>query len=157
MIRQKALSFLSENSLIILESKTGKPLAQKRYNFRLKNTSTPLVTDDEIIFGTTDRGIVAVDRKSLEEKWNFKTGRAMIYTVPTQCDPGSAVETSPVLSGDVVYIGASDGYLYALNRKNGLLLWKHAMGAPILGTVAISGNALFAVDFSGNVYGFVSQ
>ena len=30
-------------------------------------------------------------------------------------------------------------------------------GAPILGTVAISGNTLIAVDFSGNVYAFVSQ
>ena len=30
-------------------------------------------------------------------------------------------------------------------------------GAPILGTVAISGNTLVAVDFSGNVYAFVSQ
>lgn len=149
--------FLSENSLILLESKTGKPLAQKKYDFNLRNTSTPLVTDNEIIFGTTDRGVVAVDRKSLEEKWHFQTGRAMIYTVPTQCDPGAAVETSPVLSGDIVYIGASDGYLYALDRKTGLLRWKHAMGAPVLGTVAVSGNALFAVDFAGNVYGFVSR
>lgn len=36
------------------------------------------------------------------------------------------------------------------------MLWKHTMGAPVLGSVAVSGNALFAVDFSGNVYSFVS-
>ncbi|WP_298649205.1 PQQ-binding-like beta-propeller repeat protein [uncultured Proteiniphilum sp.] len=46
--------------------------------------------------------------------------------------------------------------MYALERETGLLLWKHALGAPILGTVAISGNTLFTVDFSGNVYGYVS-
>lgn len=34
--------------------------------------------------------------------------------------------------------------------------WKHAMGSPVLSTVAISGNNLVAVDFSGNVYSFVA-
>ena len=149
--------FVSENSLIIMESKSGKPLAQKKYDFKLTATSTPLVTDDEIIFGTSARGVVAVDRKSLEVKWNFQTGKSMIYTVPCQGDPAASVETSPVLSGDIVYVGASDGYLYALDRKTGILQWKHAMGAPVLGTVAISGNALLSVDFSGNVYCFVSK
>ena len=148
---------ISGNSLIILDSRSGKPIVQKQYDFPLKNTSTPLVTDSEIIFGTTDRGVVAVDRESLEVKWNFRTGRAMLYTVPTHIDPGAVVETSPVLSGDNVFIGASDGYLYALDRRTGLLRWSHCTGAPVLGTVAVSGNALYAVDFSGNVYCFVGE
>ena len=116
-----------------------------------------MVTNDEIIFGTAENGVVAVDRNTLEVKWRFRTGRAMIYTVPTLGDPASPVEASPVLSGDIVYVGASDGALYALNRKDGQLLWKHAMGAPVLATVAVSGNALFVSDFSGNVYGFISK
>lgn len=149
--------FVSDNSLIIVESETGKPLAQKKYDFKLTATSTPLVTDNEIIFGTSARGVVAVDRKSLEEKWHYQTGKSMIYTVPCQGDPASSVETSPVLSGNIIYVGASDGYLYAIDRKTGSLQWKHAMGAPVLGTVAVSGNALFTVDFAGNVYGFVGQ
>lgn len=149
--------FLSQNAIVMQESKTGKPLATKKYDFLTTGTSTPLVTDSEIIFGTAERGVVAVNRRTFEEKWDFRTGRSMIYTVPTQMDPAASVETSPVLSGDIVYIGASDGHLYALNRKTGLLVWKHSMGAPVLGTVAISGNALFAVDFAGNVYGFVAK
>lgn len=148
---------LSDYSLSIREAKTGRVITQKKYNFELKNLSTPLVTDHEIIFGTAENGVVAVDASTLEVKWRFRTGRAMIYTVPTLGDPASPVEASPVLSGNVLYIGASDGYLYALNRQTGQLLWKHAMGAPVLGTVAVSGNTLFAVDFSGNIYGFVSQ
>lgn len=144
------------NSLSVVEAKTGKPIVRKSYNFNLHNLSTPLVTDQEIIFGTAEQGVVAVDRETLEEKWRFRTGRAMIYTVPTLGDPASPVECSPVLVGDVVYIGASDGYLYGLDQKTGRMLWKHTMGAPVLGSVAVSGNALFAVDFSGNVYGFVS-
>ena len=148
---------ISNRSLFIVDAKTGKRLIQKTYDFELKNLSTPLVTNDEIIFGTAENGVVAVDRNTLEVKWRFRTGRAMIYTVPTLGDPASPVEASPVLNGDIVYVGASDGALYALNRKDGQLLWKHAMGAPVLATVAVSGNALFVSDFSGNVYGFVSK
>ena len=148
---------LSDRSLSVREAKTGRMIVQKKYDFELKNLSTPRVTDREIIFGTAENGVVAVDASTLEVKWRFRTGRAMIYTVPTLGDPASPIETSPVLSGNIVYVGASDGYLYALDRQTGQLLWKHAMGAPVLGTVAVSGNALFAVDFSGNIYGFVSQ
>ncbi|MGL6180513.1 MAG: PQQ-binding-like beta-propeller repeat protein [Tannerellaceae bacterium] len=156
-IHKDLIYSLINSSLFVVDAKSGKPVIQKTYDFELKNLSTPLVTDQEIIFGTATNGIVAVDRATLEVKWNFKTGPAMIYTVPTLGDPTSPVETSPVVSGDVVYMGASDGVLYALDRKTGLLIWKHAMGAPVFGSVAISGNALFAVDFAGNVYGFTSK
>ena len=81
----------------------------------------------------------------------------MLYTVPTHIDPGAVVETSPVLSGDNVFIGASDGYLYALDRRTGLLRWSHCEGAPVLGTVAVSGKAVYAVGFSRNVYCFVGE
>ena len=146
----------TDNSISIVEAKTGKRIVRKSFDFALHNLSVPLVTDKEIIFGTAEEGVIAVDRETLEEKWRFRTGRAMIYTVPTLGDPASPVECSPVLAGDVVYIGASDGYLYGLDRETGRMLWKHTMGAPVLGSVAVSGNALFAVDFSGNVYCFAS-
>lgn len=146
----------TDNSLSVVEAKTGKRIVRKSFDFALHNLSVPLITEQEIIFGTAEQGVIAVDRETLEEKWRFRTGRAMIYTVPTLGDPASPVECSPVLVGDVVYIGASDGYLYGLDRKTGRMLWKHTMGAPVLGSVAVSGNALFAVDFSGNVYSFVS-
>lgn len=156
-IHKDLIYSLVNSSLYIVEAKSGKPVIQKTYDFELKNLSTPLVTDQEIIFGTTTNGVVAIDRTTLEPKWNFRTSSAMIYTVPTVGDPSSPVEASPVISGDIVYIGASDGVLYALDRKTGQLMWKHAMGAPILGSIAISGNALFAVDFAGNVYSFTSK
>jgi len=33
-----------------------------------------LVTESEIIFGTANNGIIALDRQTLDEKWHFKTG-----------------------------------------------------------------------------------
>ena len=148
---------LSSESLFVMEAKTGKILVRKKLGYNVNVTSTPLITDSEIIFGTSDRGIVALDKETFAEKWNFKTRPAMIYSAPYVRNPAATVETSPVLAGNIVYIGASDGTLYALDRQNGRMKWKHDTGAPIFATVAISGNALYAVDFSGNVYGFVGQ
>ncbi len=78
----------------------------------------------------------------------------MILSAPYQGNHPNTVETSPVLCGNQVYIGASDGTLYALDAQSGRLQWRHSMGAPLFATIAISGNGLFAVDFGGNVYGF---
>lgn len=81
----------------------------------------------------------------------------MIYTSPYTNGESAQIECSPVLSGDVVIVGASDGVFYAVNRKTGSLLWKHKTGAPIMSTVAVSGNLFFGVDFSGNLYCFKAR
>lgn len=56
--------------------------------------------------------------------------------------------------GDIVYIAASDGTVYGINKEDGKVVWKHATGAPMFGSVALSGNALVVSDFGGNVYLF---
>lgn len=149
------LYLLSSRSFFILDSETGKVIVRKKLNYSVDVNSTPLVTDTEIIFGTANRGIVALDRQTLEEIWNFKTNPALIYTSPYSKSPSATVETSPVSVGDTVFIGASDGVLYVLNRTDGKLLWKHKTGVPVFSTVSVSENALYATDFAGNVYGFI--
>ena len=56
-----------------------------------------------------------------------------------------------------MYVGASDGTIYGVNKENGQLVWKHETGAPVFSSVAISGNVLIAADFGGNIYAFVTQ
>lgn len=148
---------ISDTSFFILEAQTGQTLVRKELGYNVNVTSTPLVTGKEIIFGTADRGIVALDRETLNEKWNFQTDPALIYSAPYVKTPSPTVETSPILCGNTVFVGASDGTIYALHSSTGKLLWKHATGAPIFGSLSASGNALYAVDFSGNIYGFASQ
>ena len=144
----------SANSLLMVENKTGRILIRKKLNYGVEVASTPLVTKEAIIFCTSNNGVVALDKETLEEKWHFKTREAMILSAPYQGNHPNTVETSPVLCGNQVYIGASDGTLYALDAQSGRLQWRHSMGAPLFATIAISGNGLFAVDFGGNVYGF---
>lgn len=155
-IRDGILYIISDKSFFMLEAKTGKVLKRKEMPFSLDATSTPLATGKHIIFGSAQSGLVALDGETLEVSWQFHTNDALIYTAPYTRKPSSTIETSPVLSGDTVYVTASDGCIYALSEKTGEMLWKHETGAPILVSPAISGNTLFMADFGGNVYAFTS-
>lgn len=149
--------FISNSSLFVISIRTGQILVRKKLPYSVDVTSTPLVTDHTIIFGTARNGMLALDRETLEEKWNYMTGDAMIYTAPYVCTPASQIESSPVLAGKQVLFGSSEGAFYALDCEAGTLCWKHSVGAPVMSTVAVSGNMMFGVDYAGNVYGFVSK
>ena len=148
------LYLISRKSFFILDASTGNVIVRKELPMKVDVTSTPLVTDSEIIFGTSDSGLVAIDKETLEPKWNYQTGTSLVFTGPYTLKPAASIETSPVSNGNVVYVGASDGAIYGIDKTKGTLLWKHETGAPVFATVALSGNMLFAVDLSGNVYAF---
>lgn len=146
------LWIISSKSFFMIEPQTGEVLQQKELSANLDVTSTPLVTEQEIIFGTADRGIMALDKSTLFIKWKAETKPSLVYTAPYSSTPQAGVETSPVLSQGIVYIGASDGYLYAIDQATGIIKDKLNLGAPIFSTVAVSGNKMIVCDFAGNVY-----
>ena len=148
------LYIIAEKNFFILEARTGRIIIRKQLPYNLDVTSTPLLTEKEIIFGTANKGLVALDNQTLEEKWNCPVEDALIFTAPYTRSFSTTIETSPVLAGNTVYVGASDGTVYAIDANTGNKLWKYKTGAPIFGTVAISGNALIVTDFGGNVYAF---
>lgn len=148
------LYLISDKSFFILEAATGKVIVRKPLPYNVDVTSTPLLTDKEIIFGSAQKGLIALDSETLEEKWICPVGNALVYTCPYSRKPSATIETSPVLAGDTVYVAASDGTVYGVNKEDGKIVWRHATGAPVFGSAAISGNALVFADFGGNVYMF---
>ena len=151
------LWIISSKSFFTIEPQTGKVLQQKELSANLDVTSTPLITEQEIIFGTADRGVFALDQSTLFNKWKAETSPSLVYTAPYSTTPQAGVETSPVASQGIVYIGASDGYLYAIDQTTGIIKDKRHIGAPIFSTVAVSGNKMIVCDFAGNVYCFSSK
>lgn len=148
---------LAGNSFFKIDSKTGNILSYKKLKCNVEVTSSPLILSDIIIFGTADSGLVALDPKTYEKKWSYKTGPSLIHTVPYSKYPDCSIETSPIISGNAVYFSASDGVIYALEINTGSLLWKYETGISCLSTVVASGNALYVTDFGGNIYCFISS
>ena len=62
----------------------------------------------------------------------------MLWFIPvlTSRQPSATIETSAVWAGDIVYVAASDGTVYGINKEDGKVVWKHATGAPMFGSVA---------------------
>ena len=153
-IHGNLIYIISEKAFFILDAQTGRTIVRKDLEYSVDVTSTPLLTDREIIFGTAQRGLVALDNQTLEELWNCEVGDALIYTAPYTRPVSATIETSPILAGNLVWVAASDGCIYGIDKRQGQIKWKHATGAPAFGSVAASGNALVATDFGGNVYLF---
>lgn len=145
---------VSNDSFFIIDAETGRIVVKKKLDCGVDVASTPLLTDKEIIFGTSTGGVMALDNQTLEKKWQFKTNPALVYTAPYTSYPTYTVETTPILSGKVVYVAASDGRLYGLNPHTGKQVWQQNLGAPCFATPAVSGNSLVVTDFGGNVYLF---
>lgn len=156
-IHGNQIYIVSRKSFFILDAQNGRILIRKELPVQVDGTSTPLLTDREIIFGTSESGVMALDNETLEEKWHLRTDPALVFTAPYTRKPNATFETSAVLSGSTVFIGSSNGILYGINKSTGQITWQHATGAPIFSTVAVSGNALIATDFAGNVYAFSNK
>jgi outer membrane protein assembly factor BamB len=68
----------------------------------------------------------------------------------------ATVTSSPVIVGEIVYFGASDGYFYALEVNSGSMVWRYRLGVPIASTAAVSGNAILVAAWDGTVYAFTT-
>ena len=59
---------------------------------------------------------------------------------------------SPVVIGPRVYFGAIDGFLYALDRSTGDLVWKLACGDPIHATPVFASGRLYIWTRNGRLH-----
>lgn len=145
---------VSNHSFFIIEPKSGTIIARRKLPTAVDATSTPLLADGKIIFGTSKEGLLAIDAQTFEPVWNAKTGDALVYTVPYTRPESSTVESNPTIANGIIYVAASDGGIYGIRPKDGEIVWHHATGAPIFSSVAVSGDKLVANDFGGNIYMF---
>lgn len=71
-------------------------------------------------------------------KWKFQTKGKLF--------------SSPVICGDIVFIGSCDSNLYALNKTNGDILWKYKTGGEIRSTVAVEASIVYFLSADGYLY-----
>ena len=72
--------------------------------------SSPCVNNGTVFAGSGDSCLYALDSKTGNLKWKFRTG--------------GIVRSSPTVSNGIIYFGSWDGFIYALNEKDGSFVWK---------------------------------
>ena len=62
---------------------------------------------------------------------------------------GDMIESTAAIVDDVVYVGASDGFLYAINAQTGKSTWKYQTTAPIKSSPSIYNGIIYFGDEDG--------
>lgn len=81
---------------------------------------------------------VALDAPLAAPRWTFEAG--------------SPLWAGPTLAGAVVYVGAQDGGVHALEAASGKELWARRLGGPIRTRLTASGEALYVQADDGFLY-----
>ena len=64
----------------------------------------------------------------------------------------AAFDTSPAISGDALYVGADDAYLYKISLKDGSVLWKQNLGTEVRSSPVVANGRVFAGTNDGHVF-----
>ena len=87
--------------------------------------SSAAVTKSHVVFGARNRKVVALNPQDGTELWTTKVK--------------AKVDGSPIIAGDRVHAGSTDGRLYTIDLADGKVLWQKQFNGSFLGSPAIIG------------------
>ena len=82
-------------------------------------------------------GTHAVERFT-RVKWKFHTDGRVI--------------SSPTIANGMVYVGSTDGNLYAIELESGTARWKFSTKVRVTSSAAVDGNVVYFASFDGSLY-----
>ncbi|GMQ86037.1 MAG: hypothetical protein BMS9Abin07_1609 [Acidimicrobiia bacterium] len=98
---------------------------------------------DGFIYQPGANGVTAYDLEG-KRVWGPSPIREGLVQAPR-------VQGSPAVAGGLVYFGAEDGYVYALDAKTGELVWEWDEGVPIRAAVAVTDRVVYVATSAGQV------
>jgi outer membrane protein assembly factor BamB len=124
----------SVGSLLVgrADAMTGKELAQGSPDGL--SVSSPTIAGNLLYIGAEDGYLYALDRtKNLTTAWRtlIAAGGATGTPLAGVDNSDTSVNSSPTVANNVVYIGSTDHFLYAVNATTGKVLWKYETGDQI--------------------------
>jgi outer membrane protein assembly factor BamB len=100
--------------------------------------SSPALAGGNVVVGSWDGAVVALDAQTGEQRWRHQTG------VEQKTSIMFGIQGSPAVDGDTVYVGSRDGFLYALDAAGGQPKWRYdAQGSWVVGTPAVDGDSVY--------------
>ncbi len=149
-----------DRHLYAVEKATGKQL----WKFETAGPvrSSPAVVDGKVYFGSYDGFFYAVDAAAGKLLWKFETAgekrfeakglhgfKPATQTIPDFWDTW---QSSPAVSGGLIYLGSGDGHLYALDAATGQLKWKFATAGVVHSSPAVADGLVYFGSFDSCFY-----
>lgn len=115
---------------------------------RAETLAAPTVDNGVVYFVSGADVVFALDASSGKQLW--------VYNRQVTTQLSIRASTRPVVKGDLVYAGFSDGFLVALNRKSGTLTWEHKIGKgnrfhDVDATPVLDGDSMYVASFDGSL------
>ena len=107
---------------------------------RLQQIFSAAIDERAVIYGNKDKRVYALDPESGKLQWEF----------PVR----SAVESAPVIVGEVVFFGTKRGRLVALDVATGKERWQFDAGGGFVASPAVSDGKLVVGNTDGKLYCF---
>jgi outer membrane protein assembly factor BamB len=85
--------------------------------------SSPAVADGRVYVGSADGRVYAFDLATGALRWRYDTEGVQLDSRNFGYDRRT-VQSSPAVSGGTVFVGARDGFLYAIDAATGTLRWR---------------------------------
>jgi outer membrane protein assembly factor BamB len=106
----------NSSSVVLLNQDTGKELWRKKVSSEV--LSPPAISHQKIIAKTIDGKVYAFDITSGKQLWTAEHGSPSLVL---------KASSSPIVLGDLVLIGFSDGKLDALEIQTGRMVWQRSI------------------------------
>ncbi|HXT61946.1 MAG TPA: PQQ-binding-like beta-propeller repeat protein [Pyrinomonadaceae bacterium] len=126
------------------------PLVLKwRYASDQTSNFTPATDTATVYVPLADGTLVALDSRDGQLRW--------------KSEPGGDFSAAPAVDEHAVYVAtqyatadkaATRGMLRALSKETGITLWMRTLSAPLRGSLAVDGSAVFAGAANGGAYAF---
>jgi len=132
-------------------------------------TSSPVLADNVIFYGSVDGTLYAIDAKTGWGIWRFRMNRGTIsspcvsenqvfigsadsnvYCIDTRSSKeiwhfttDDQVSSSPIIDKDSLYVGSVDGCVYCIECKNGRLRWKYKTEGAVVSSPIIQDDIVY--------------
>jgi eukaryotic-like serine/threonine-protein kinase len=124
--------------------------------------SSPAVADGIVYYLSYDRALYAVAADTGAVKWLFATSgerrfeaKGLHGLAPTDqniADPMDTYLSSPAVFNGRVYFGSSDGHVYAVDAKSGVLSWSFLTKDVVHASPAIANNTVYIGSWDSYLY-----
>jgi outer membrane protein assembly factor BamB len=126
---------------------TGKQVF--RTTLSANSLASPAVVDGVVYVPSNDGKLAAFSAADGSPKWTAVIGQPSMLK---QVDNWDVYQSSPIVVDGVVYIGSTDGRLYALSAKDGSVKWSFQTKGIVRATPAVSEGRVVFGSWDGQVY-----
>jgi outer membrane protein assembly factor BamB len=145
----------NDHSLYAVDIKTG---AQKwKFETSGEVRSTAAFTTDAAVISSDDGKLYAVDQKTGKLAWQADIHNDLKRLPLDDPSIGASYDydfltSSPVVANGAVYVGSSDGNVYAVDGASGQVRWTFKTGDRVRATPAVAGGVVYIGSWDGYLY-----